>query len=105
MDEDYELKYMIEIKKVPHKIAKELVKSGRVGKKHPMFDEAKKKADETDLFLDKPFDCAEGSEKCHNPMCGSTRTISYSRQTRSGDEGATVYLFCIECKKRFVFNS
>jgi DNA-directed RNA polymerase subunit M/transcription elongation factor TFIIS len=40
---------------------------------------------------------------CHE--CKSLKTVSYTKQTRSSDEGATVFVKCTKCGARSVHNS
>lgn len=46
-------------------------------------------------FLTNPFVPEEGLFTCGR--CSSTRTISFQRQTRSADEGATTFVQCTQC--------
>jgi len=79
------------------------LKQGSLGLNHLLFDNVSKKMKEADLYSQKPFDVTEGVETCSK--CKSIRTISYGKQTRSSDEGATVFVFCIDCKYRYFMNS
>ena len=60
------------------------------------FEEIKYKIKEHDNFVICPFEVAEGVLECNK--CGSKKTFSYSKQTRSGDESTTVFATCVMCK-------
>jgi DNA-directed RNA polymerase subunit M/transcription elongation factor TFIIS len=99
----YEIGFMIKSEKMTLKHTLEYLKNKKLGFFHPNFDNISKRIIEMDHFMDKPFEAEEGVNTCNK--CSSKRTISYSRQTRSGDEGMTVYVFCIDCKSRYTMNS
>ena len=63
------------------------------------YDEFRRKVKEHDEFLVKPVEVDEGVLECGK--CGSKRTISYSKQTRSGDESTTVFALCYDCNNRW----
>jgi len=99
----YEIGFMLKSENLSLKNALEYIKKKKLSFSHPNFDTISKRIIEMDHFMDKPFEAEEGVNTCNK--CSSKRTISYSRQTRSGDEGMTVYVFCIDCKSRYTMNS
>jgi len=46
----------------------------------------------------------KGEFKCRNKKCRSNGCYFFTSQTRSGDEGATVYVICTKCNTRYKFN-
>lgn len=103
MDLLYEVAYLLREEKMKLKDIVELVKSGKIHKNHKNFNNIIQRIEETDKYLDKPFETTEGAEKCRK--CGSQRTISYTRLCRSADEGFSVFVFCVDCKHRYVMSS
>ena len=99
----YEIGFLLKQEKKPMSDVFDLLKKGKLGFQHPNFQDIAKRILEMDHFMDKPFEVTEGVNHCGK--CSSTRTLSYSRQTRGGDEGMTVYVFCVDCKHRYVMNS
>ena len=79
------------------------LKESKLGLSHPDFSVIAKKMEETDLFMNKNFETVEGVHECSK--CKSKRTISFTKQVRSADEGASVFITCIDCKHRFILNS
>ena len=58
------------------------------------FEEYRIKQQEQDEFLTTPIEVEEGVLECH---CGSKKTVSFTLQTRSGDEGTDVWARCVVC--------
>ena len=58
--------------------------------------------EEQDEFIINPFQVEEGIVECR---CGSKRVYSYSKQTRSGDEGITSFHQCLKCKAKWSLNT
>lgn len=81
----------------------DFLKNKQYGFNHQNFEIAKQKIKNIDMLVDDQFNCSDGVEKCSK--CGSMKTITYSRQCRKSDEGATVFIFCVLCKHRSVINS
>ena len=67
------------------------------------FDMYKRKLNEQDYFLTHPYEVEEGVLECSK--CHSKRTISYQRQTRSADEGATTFAQCVNCSHKWKHNN
>jgi len=65
---------------------------------NPLLEKAKDKF-YLDMNIYKTRISVEAGEKCRK--CGSTETISVSKQTRSADEAATIKITCINCKFRW----
>ena len=49
-------------------------------------------------FITNPLVVEEGVLECE---CGSKRTMSYSKQTRGGDEATSVFAQCVECGRKW----
>lgn len=73
------------------------LRENKIGREHPTFDEISARIAEQDDYILKPIDVEEGVQVC--PRCGSSRTISYQKQTRSADEPMTTICHCVECDK------
>tara|TARA_Y100001972_G_C7645725_1_gene324502 strand:- start:1012 stop:1425 length:414 start_codon:yes stop_codon:yes gene_type:complete len=63
------------------------------------YKEYREKIKEHDGFLVRPFEVDEGVLECGK--CGSNKTISYTKQTRSGDEATSVFALCYECNNKW----
>jgi len=74
----------------------------QVGFAHPSFDNQKTSFNEKQTYLTSPPEVVEGIFTCHK--CKSTRTISYAKQTRSGDEATTVFVTCVNCQRKWTEN-
>lgn len=75
------------------------VKNKTMGWSHPNFEKNNRTQKEFDNFLVNPPEVEEGVIECHR--CGSKKTFSFSKQTRSADESATVFVRCSNCNKTF----
>ena len=70
---------------------------------HPYEAFRQKQKDECSFTAQGPK-VEEGEFPCINPKCKSMRCYWYQLQTRSGDEGMTVFITCIKCKTRYKRN-
>lgn len=70
------------------------LKKGEIGWSASQYKETSKKLDEIDDYLINPFEVAEGINEC---KCGSKKTWSFTKQTRSADEPATTFCKCVMC--------
>ena len=68
---------------------------GEYGFNSSRYKDIKRRQEEVEYFLDKPFETDEGVLQCSK--CKSKRTISQSKQTRKSDEAISVFAICIEC--------
>ena len=75
-----------------------LLRSGKYLEMSEEYDVFREKLAEHDRFLVKPFEVDEGVLVCSK--CGSNKTISYTKQTRSGDESTTVFAMCFNCNNK-----
>lgn len=69
---------------------------------HSRFDKIRKRIQEYNNFIIKPFEVDEGVLTCNK--CNSNKTYSYTKQTRSGDESTTVFAICSNCNARWTIN-
>jgi DNA-directed RNA polymerase subunit M/transcription elongation factor TFIIS len=102
-DKLYEMAFQMQEDDLDLKDAFQSLKASKLGLAHPDFSVVAKKMEETDLFMNKNFETEEGVNECSK--CKSKRTISFTKQVRSADEGASVFITCIDCKHRFILNS
>jgi DNA-directed RNA polymerase subunit M/transcription elongation factor TFIIS len=70
---------------------------------HRNFDTIRTLEEEEDEFTTTPFSLEEGVLECYK--CGSKKTFSYQRQTRSADEGATTFAECAMCGTKWRNNN
>ncbi len=78
------------------------IHDGNFGWNDKTYNACRAKIEEEDQFATNPFEIEEGVLEC---KCGSKRTISFQRQTRSADEGSTTFAHCVECGTRWRHNN
>ena len=66
---------------------------------NPFFNNIRNSLIEQDNFIISPFEIDEGVLQCDK--CGSRKTFSYTKQTRSGDESTTVFAVCANCNAKW----
>ena len=87
----------LSVKKSIKECYKKLVAGGYAyGEKK--FEKFRISQQEQDDFVTSPAEVEEGVLEC---KCGSKRTISFTLQTRSGDEGTSVWARCVECGNKW----
>jgi len=77
------------------------VKEGKIGWEAEIYKETKRKILEIDDYLVNPFEISEGINQCH---CGSKKTWSFTKQTRSADEPATTFCRCVACGAKWSYS-
>lgn len=77
--------------------------SNTVGWNHPNFNEIAVAQAEIFSYIECPYEIIDGMFSCLK--CGNKKTISYSKQTRSADEGMTTFVFCAnkECRHHWIY--
>lgn len=55
-------------------------------------------------MIREPLKGKKGIFKCRNSKCGKMNTLSIEVQKRSGDEGTTSFVFCLDCDHHFQQN-
>ena len=73
----------------------------KIGFNNNVFTKHKINQSNEDEFIKNPFKVEEGAIEC---KCGSKRTLSFTKQSRSCDEPASVIVKCIECKSQWVYS-
>lgn len=90
----YQLVYDISLNKSVKTIYLDLMHK-HIEWNHPTFQTYKKMCKEQDEFMLNPFEIEEGVLECGK--CKSKKTFSFTKQTRSADEGTTVFAQCAQC--------
>ena len=75
------------------------IKNKNIGVFSDSFKDIQQKIKEEESFIIKPFEIEEGVLECGK--CGSKKTYSYTKQTRSGDESTTVFAICCNCNSKW----
>jgi len=94
----YEVIEMIS-QKIKLKIIINNIKKSNIGINSKDFQNIQEKIKEEESFIIKPFEIEEGVLECGK--CGSKKTYSYTKQTRSGDESTTVFAVCCNCNSKW----
>lgn len=69
---------------------------------NPVYRSYIETEDEENQFVTNPIEIVEGVLEC---KCGSKKTISFQKQTRSADEGATTFAQCTVCGNKWKYNN
>ena len=81
----------------------ELIKGDKFMWNHPKLDDIAATQNEIFSYIENPFEIVDGMFTC--PKCGNSKTVSYSKQTRSSDEGMSTFVFCTNrlCKHGWMY--
>ncbi len=96
-NEEYELQFRMHTNTRRGKETQEYILR-TLGWNHPYFRKVKRQIETEDYFITNPLEIDKGVLTC---KCGSQKTISFQRQTRSADEGFTTFAQCVECGNRW----
>ena len=77
----------------------ELLKTRQFLFEHNIFQDIRLAVKEQEDFLNNPITVDEGVISCSK--CGCNKTLSYTKQIRRSDEGATVFVTCSKCHFKF----
>lgn len=80
----------------------EVIKRGKLGWEHALFDNDRRSQQEQDDYILNPFEAEEGVVECKK--CGSLKVFSVSVQTRAADEPMTTMAQCTVCKTQWSYN-
>jgi DNA-directed RNA polymerase subunit M/transcription elongation factor TFIIS len=82
----------------------DILNTGKFMWNHPKLDDIANIQNEIFSYIESPFEIVDGMFTC--PKCGSTKTVSYSKQTRSSDEGMSTFVFCTNrlCKHGWMYS-
>lgn len=78
------------------------VKEGKIGWESSTYKEVAENLTEYDQYLKNPFEVAEGVSECKK--CGSKKTWSIQKQTRSSDEPMTTFTRCVQCGHQWSYS-
>lgn len=78
------------------------VKEGKIGWDSTTYKEVAENLNEYDQYLKNPFEVAEGVSECKK--CGSKKTWSIQKQTRSSDEPMTTFTRCVQCGHQWSYS-
>lgn len=78
------------------------VKEGKIGWDSSTYKEVAENLNEYDQYLKNPFEVAEGVSECKK--CGSKKTWSIQKQTRSSDEPMTTFTRCVQCGHQWSYS-
>jgi len=78
------------------------VKKDKIGWNAEVYRETSLRTQEIEEYLVHPFDISEGLNECNK--CGSKKTWSFSKQTRSADEPTTTFCKCVMCGNSWIYS-
>lgn len=97
--------YFQEIQKCTFQQALQILKNGEYNENSQVFKQLENQKQQS---LDKEVEVMpvlESEMPCKNSACKSKNTYTIISQTRSGDEGSTLFVMCRVCKSRYKVNN